>query len=997
MTDPQTDSSSSPDQPTEPSASLDPLVDSCAIAFCILKLQTDQTIRYQFANSPYAERVGCRLEQLTGRCPTEILPPQQAKTLLTHVRQCLATQQEIVFEEVWNLPSAAKTPRRSSVGRTILSPLPGSELERCVLCMSMDLAAQQPIQRAWQQNEARLQATASSLPGVIGRVRIQTDGTWRIESLNGGDSVPWGIDLALLMQDSEQFWARVHPDDVPPLEAAIATATENCVPQTFEWRMACQPGQFRWVQANGRFSMDEWGDCIWDGVILDVTQRKQVEQALHNLIASTAAVTGDELFRVLVHHLAKALNVDRVVVTQKRQNRLQTLAVWADDEYLPNFEYDPANTPCEWVLRDGEYYQAQGIQQIFPDDQDLVDMNVDGYYGVRLESSRQDILGHLCILNTQPLAPVTHYAGVLSVFASRVVAELERQQAEAALREREALYRLLAENMSDLVCQHTLVGQFLYVSPSCQAILGYEAEALVGCNWLDLVHPEDRDRLQESLRTEIASGQTLTLVYRIRHCDGHYIWLETVISPVQATQEGVMQIQSASRAITARLEAEETLRFKALHDDLTGLPNRNLLTERLDLALKRLKRNPTDQFAVLFLDLDRFKVINDSLGHLAGDELLVHVSQTLQALVRDMDVAARLGGDEFVVLLESIDGLQSAFNVADRIIEVLQIPFALGDREVCITASMGIVMGSAIHQHAADLLRDADIAMYRAKAAGGNRYEVFNPMMHLRAIERLNLEQDFRKALERGDFTLHFQSIVNLRTGAIAGFEVLTRWHHPQRGLVPPEEFLPVAEEIGLMEPFGRWVFERACRQMAEWKRDYPSAEPLTLSVNLSVRQFRQPHFVEQVQHILANTGLSGHCLILELREPMLVSDLQPVITRLQELRALGIQLSIDEFGMGYFSLNHLRQFPLNFLKIPQTFVQSFIPDGETNPIAQIILALAQQLKLQVVASGIETQAQLQQMQALGCEYGQGYYCMKPLPAETMAAVLQDATARVQV
>lgn len=721
------------------------------------------------------------------------------------------------------------------------------------------------------------------------------------------------------------------------------------------------------------------------GSCCDISRYKHTENTLRNLMLATTAATGENLFPAIVEHLAIALRVDYVLLSRRVENNLHIVA---SSSALPFRNRCLTGTPCEIVIRQGEYYHPAGVQSCFHADDGLRHLKVEGYYGVCLRSSAGKVFGHLCILHTHPLTNLEVYQPLLQSFARRLAAELERCQAEADLRASEECYRLLAENMTDLVCLHEADGRFIYVSPSSLALLGYAPGELVGTHPYSFIHPEDSDRLYQSTHLWEGMSQALPTLYRFRAKSGTYIWLETLTQPILDNQNRVVKLQTTSRAVTERVYAEEQLRYQALHDELTGLPNRNLLNERLERAIRRFAQQPEKRYAVFFLDLDQFKVINDTLGHLAGDQLLMNVAQKLQMLVRDGDVAARLGGDEFVILLEQIDSLSTAFRIAERIRDELQLPQWIGDRQVPISTSIGIVFGSYAHQSAADLLRDADIAMYRAKAQGGGRYEVFDPMMGLRAVERLSLENDLRRAIALGEIVLYFQPIVSLTSGRIYGFEALVRWQHHQRGLILPQDFIPVAEEIGTIVPLSNWILEQACCQMVQWQQAIPHARHLMLSVNLATQQFRQPNFVQQVNHILQTTGLAGENLILEFREAMLISDLRPLVARLEALRSLAIQLSLDDFGTGYFSLGHLHQLPLNMLKIAQTFIGAVPSSSREDPVASMVVALAQQLDLVVVAEGIESVSQLQRLAELGCELGQGYCFAAPLAASEVPSLL---------
>ena len=434
--------------------------------------------------------------------------------------------------------------------------------------------------------------------------------------------------------------------------------------------------------------------------------------------------------------------------------------------------------------------------------------------------------------------------------------------------------------------------------------------------------------------------------------------------------------------------------YDAFHDSLTGLPNRDSFVDCVGRAIANTKNRRSYLFAVLFLDLDRFKVINDSLGHLAGDELLMSVVQRLRACLGRADTVARVGGDDFAILARNID-LGHAVDLADRIHQALILPFELRGQEVFVTASIGIAVGgeskaAALREQPEHLLRDAHTAMYRAKALGNGRYQVFNASMHDLALERLRLETDLRMAVKRREFLLHYQPFVCLATGRIIGFEALVRWQHPQRGLISPVKFIPVAEETGAIVPLGEWVLEEACRQLRLWEGMFDFDRPLIMSVNLSGKQFAQPDLVERIQAILGATGLSAQNLKLEITESVVMDDVESAIAVLKQMKALNVKLGIDDFGTGYSSLSYLSRFPTDTLKVDKSFVgrMETESDGENVAIVRTIVALAHALGMDVIAEGVETAAQLAKLRAIGCEYGQGYFFAKPLPSDEATALM---------
>ncbi|WP_442921816.1 EAL domain-containing protein [Microcoleus sp. ARI1-A5] len=433
--------------------------------------------------------------------------------------------------------------------------------------------------------------------------------------------------------------------------------------------------------------------------------------------------------------------------------------------------------------------------------------------------------------------------------------------------------------------------------------------------------------------------------------------------------------------------------YDAFHDSLTGLPNRDFFVECLARAIANTRGRRSYLFAVLFLDLDRFKVINDSLGHLVGDELLMAVVLRLRAIIGSGDTVARVGGDDFAILVRNVD-VDTAVNLADRIHQALIVPFEFKGQEVFVTASIGIAVGgepaATVSEQPEHLLRDAHTAMYRAKALGTGRYQVFNASMHALAVERLQLETDLRMALKRQEFLLHYQPFVSLASGKIIGFEALVRWQHPQRGLISPMKFIPVAEETGAIVPLGEWVLEEACRQLRLWEEMFDFDRPLIMSVNLSGKQFAQPDLVDRLKAILAATGLSAESLKLEITESVVMDDVESAIAVLKHMKALNVNLGIDDFGTGYSSLSYLSRFPTDTLKVDKSFVgrMELESEGENVAIVRTIVTLAHALGMDVIAEGVETAAQLARLRAIGCEYGQGYFFAKPLPSEDATALM---------
>lgn len=554
----------------------------------------------------------------------------------------------------------------------------------------------------------------------------------------------------------------------------------------------------------------------------------------------------------------------------------------------------------------------------------------------------------------------------------------------AALRASEERYALAAHGANDGLWDWDLPKAAVFYSTRWKVMLGYGETEIRNSpeEWFSRVHPDDYVQLERELSAHL-EGQTphFQHEHRMLHHDGTYSWmLSRGIAVRDATGKAYRMVGSQSD-VTPRRQAEEQLRYGALHDDLTGLPNRTAFMERLRRSLERARLDDTYVFAVLFLDMDRFKIINDSLGHFVGDQLLVEIAQRLRLALRPSDLVARLGGDEFVVLIDHLREEQDVAFVANRLQKVLSAPFMLDEREVFTTVSIGITLHTTQCETPEDLLRDADTAMYRAKLKGKARYEIFDPQMREQALRLMQFETDLRRAIGRNEFVLYYQPIMALDSGRLVGFESLIRWNHPTKGFISPAEFIPIAEDNGMINPIGRWVLHESCQQLRAWQQQYPACASLTINVNLSGKQFSQPNLIEVIADTLTKTGLPAALLKLEITETVIMENADSAAAMLNELKALGSQLAIDDFGTGYSSFSHLHRFPIDTLKIDRAFVSRMDASADGTEIVRTMLLLAHNLKMSVVAEGIETAAQIEQLRLLGCEYGQGYFLHRPMCA----------------
>ncbi len=581
----------------------------------------------------------------------------------------------------------------------------------------------------------------------------------------------------------------------------------------------------------------------------------------------------------------------------------------------------------------------------------------------------------------------------------------QRKHAVSALRESEQKYSELVREAPDAIISLNCEQVVEIFNPAAERVSGYTAEQIIGKRLdeqrliVSSYLPKAMQEIEFVMAGRERSPFELELIWR----DGWTVPLEANPRHIRRNGE-IVGVQLTLRDISDRRKFEEQLAHHVLHDPLTDLPNRTLFLDRVERALARAERQKKS-IAVLILDLDRFKIVNDSLGHSVGDQLLIQVAKRLQACVKPGDTVARLGGDEFTILLEDVTHITDPVHVAEAIGHNLANSFIINGHEFFITTSIGIVLSSQAHKSPDELLRDADVAMYRAKEHGKAQYEVFDTSMNACALERLQLETGLRQAIDREELEIHYQPLIRsteyisekneyeIGMGEIISMEALVRWQHPTRGMISPKDFIPLAEETGLIQPLGDWILAKACRQLQEWLQFLPADIPLQVNINLSARQFQHPDLVENIANLLKQTGLPAKHLKIELTETVFIEDTESTITTLYRLKALGIKLAIDDFGTGWSSLSYLKRFPIDALKIDQAFVRGLLDDPGDQAIVLAVITLARTLGLQVIAEGVECAEQMNLLNEFGCDIGQGYYFSKPIPADDMFDLLQKQYA----
>jgi len=586
-----------------------------------------------------------------------------------------------------------------------------------------------------------------------------------------------------------------------------------------------------------------------------------------------------------------------------------------------------------------------------------------------------------------------------------VYQQLQIQRIRRELIQRNQLFEVITENAADMIAVVDCAGNRLYNSPAYQKVLGYSSEELRLTSPLEQIHPEDQQRVLEAAKKAELTGRGERLEYRVRHKDGTWKILESVATPIPNKDGQTEKLVIVNRDITERKRAEEIIAHNALYDGLTDLPNRALFLDRVRHVLVLSNRHISYKFAVLFIDFDDFKVFNESLGHAAGDVLLVQIARRLSASIRGVDTVsrsvltqaaspvaseaslARLGGDEFTILLEDIRDCGDAIRVAERLQERLANPFEVNEQQVVTTASIGIAFCATSYTNSEDLVRDAEIAMYRAKREGKARCQVFDHAMHTLAVKRLRVETDLRRALEQEEFRVHYQPIVSLQSGKIVGFEALSRWQRPE-GLLLPGDFIQIAEETGIILAMNRLLLREACLQLRAWHSKFPCDPPLTMSVNITPKEFAQTDLAAQIGMILVEVGIDPRSIDAEITETIVMANSQQSNLVFSELKALGVHISIDDFGTGYSSLSRLQGLPADTLKIDRTFISKIDTDSDTSEIVRIIIMLAHNLGLKVVAEGAETAEQVHLLKELDCDLVQGYFFARPGDRAAIEALL---------
>ena len=826
---------------------------------------------------------------------------------------------------------------------------------RMILASIRDIAEQKGIEESLRRSEAHFRTVVENLGEgllVTDTNDVVLDMNSRITELTGytKDEMLGRSAYELLLPPER--WSSMFEENRKRIEGEYAV---------YEMELFRKDGSSFWAEIHGSPYQDASGEVVGTlGAILDITERKRAERNLQE---------SEQRFRTIFEQSAMGISI-------------------AD----PDRRFLETNVAYQRLTGYGgeELYGREIAELSHPDDvPEDESRNEEVHAGGkdRYQREKRYIRKDGAQIWVRPTISVVRDADGEPEFLIGMVEDItERKQAEKALEQSEKRYRSVVERTADgLFLSDFKSNQILETNAALQSMLGYSSEELIGMTLYDFI-VDSKENIDRNAQRVFEERQSLIGERRYRRKDGEVIDVEVSASVIPYGGKEVSC--GIVRDVTERKAMERELTYRAFRDPLTGLPNRTLLEDRLKQAVARADRSE-EQIAVMFLDLDNFKVINDSLGHKTGDELLVAVGRRLQSCLRPSDTVARLGGDEFTILLDVDSGVEEARQVAGRILDEIRIPIILQGKKLSVNVSIGIAIGGS-GELPEDLLRDADLAMYRAKSSGKAHYEVFLPSMHEEALERLNLEDELRRSVERGELEVCYQPRISLNIGRIIGTEALVRWEHPERGIIMPNDFIPFAEETGLINELGRWTLEESCRKARDYGKYNSDDSTLTVSVNLSVSQLQQPSFVEEVSEILQRTGLDPRDLILEITESVIMGEPESNVATLKGLKELGVELAIDDFGTGYSSLSYLSRFPVDSLKVDRSFVAKLKEDSDETIIVSSVVALAHSLRMEVLAEGVETVYQLARLRELGCDQAQGNYFSGPVTHREILALLDS-------
>ncbi|RXZ34022.1 EAL domain-containing protein [Oxalobacteraceae bacterium CAVE-383] len=947
-------------------------------------LTLDRQWRFTYMNSESERLLRRRRGEMLGKVIWEELPDLLGSVFEAEARAAVNDNRSVEFEAL-----------SESVGRWY--SMRGYPSEDGLTVYFHDITERKKIESEVAASAERFRAVARVTADAIWDWNLARDHIWWSDGIKKLFDLDWYEGDGTV--DGSLWVEHIHPDDRAAIVDSIQRAIQgDAVEWRAEYRFLRRDGSFADVVDHAVLIRDAEGHATrMVGGMNDITERKRTLVAMMSVAASGAASNTVEFFRQLALTMADALGAQAAFVGRVLPDQpftMRAVAATLNGALLENFDYSIEGPCCETLLRDHELEIHDDFELVHPKSALLALLDVKAFAGRLLLNSAGDMIGILFVAFTKPIRQSDFMLSTMRIFAARAAAELERRDADARIREQASLL----DKAQDAIIVRGIDHRIQFWNKSAERLYGWRAEEVVGHSMEKMLFPQNA-AFVEATRQVMEFGEWSGEIAQQRK-HGSTLMVEGRWTLVRDEQGAATSILCINTDITQRKAAEQKIQRLAFYDSLTQLPNRLLLLERLQQAIS-VKDPQRRVGALLFIDLDNFKNLNDTLGHDKGDLLLKQVAQRLTACLRENDTVARLGGDEFVLLLEDISenpaqAAAQAESIGHKIIGSFNLPFYLDSYEYFSTPSIGVTLFNDAACSVDELLKRADIAMYQAKACGRNAMRFFDPGMQAVVSARAELEADMRHGLLENEFILHYQPQV-LSDGTITGAEVLLRWEHPRRGLVSPMEFIPLAEDTGLITALGEYVLEAACRQLALWGAQSnlePGLRRLGLSVNVSAYQFRHPDFVEAALEIIDRSGADPHKLKLELTESLLVADVEEIICEMSVLKARGVGFSLDDFGTGYSSLSYLKRLPLDELKIDQSFIRDVLTDPNDAVIARTIVALAQSLGLAVIAEGVETEAQREFLANNNCHAYQGYLFSKPLPLAQFEAFIREATAR---
>ncbi|QJD31370.1 EAL domain-containing protein [Methylococcus geothermalis] len=945
--------------------------------------------RIIYANEAACRHFGVDLETLLTWCPLDFDPTHDEESLRLSLEQHRLTG-GMTFETLHRVAGGEVIPVE------VTTNLFEQNGKRLAMCISRDLRPRREAEerikeierlRAEQAGLRRLSRFAQCAPGFMYTVEQRADGSLAMTYASSGVEDVLGLSVAAVLEDIGRIHALVVPEDREMLLQHETPSRVELLPFQSEYRIQHPAKGERWLEARSLPERQGTGATLWHGFLVDVTERKRMEETLRFIAQRSWATEGEAFFSGMARHLGKTLGVDYVIIDRltRESEFAETVALYARGEELPHICYRLTGTPCESLMGRSLCCFPRQVRKLFPEDAMLRDMAVESYAGVPLWDSTGTAIGLIAVMDGRPMAETDSVTALLQLVAARVAAALERDRSERQLRAKEQEFRSLVEHSPDTVARYGRDCRRIYANPRLVEEAGVPLSELLGRTPAEFPGGESARAYQAKIRQVFDTGMPEEFELTWTTAQGGEVVSHIRLTPEVGFEGEVRHVLAVGRDITEIDAYRRRIHHMAFFDTLTGLPNREMLNERIRKAMESGASGAGERFALMMLDLDRFKEINDTLGHGVGDLLLEKAAHRLLGAVRGEDMVARLGGDEFAVLVPEPNDRAELATLAARVLGAFAEPFLIEGRELFVSASLGIALYPKDCTGIETLFRFADTAMYHAKRRGRNNFQFYSADLTARASERMRIESALRRALQRNELELYFQPQIDMTDGAFVGAEALLRWKRLGQGIMLPHKFIPVAEESGLIVGIGEWVLAQACGAAVAWNRH--REQPLRVAVNLSTRQFILNDLAGTVRRILDETGCPPQWLELEITESLLLEDSKEIRATLETFDRMGLSIAIDDFGTGYSALSYLHRFPVKRIKIDRSFVRGVPSDRRKSEVVKAMISIAQAMSLEVLAEGVETPLQAIYLQAHGCRLAQGHLFGIPLPRSGFEAM----------